>query len=221
MFKGPDHLSGLLKCLTGLQWRAICERLIKHHRHTRSGFPDLTVWNPDLSVCHFVEVKGPNDRLSAKQILWMEFLNSHGITSVVCHVEATNAKKLAMSRSPAKTKNSPSPAKCSPKNSQSPRKSSPKKSPKKKGKGHKLNHPDRTKTTKIKAVKQTAKEKAANQKRTKKNDGGSCEELIPEKRAPVKKASANGAPAKRTSSRNENNASKRTRYYSSGDDFAD
>jgi hypothetical protein len=104
LFKGPEHLAGLLKCLSGSQWRAICERLIKHHRHTRSGFPDLTLWNPDLQMCHFVEVKSPNDRLSAKQILWIEFLNRHGVTSLVCHVEATNARKWATSNSPQKTK---------------------------------------------------------------------------------------------------------------------
>ena len=203
MFKGPDHLSGLLKCLTGLQWRAICERLIKHHRHTRSGFPDLTVWNPDLSVCHFVEVKGPNDRLSAKQILWMEFLNNHGITSVVCHVEATNAKKLAPSKSasPAKNKNSPSPSKWSPKNSQS------KKSPKKRGKGDELTEPNhQTKVTKAKNAEQKGKKKKKNQ------ETSPPEELSLDERAPVK----------RTSLRNGNNKnSKRTKYYSSGDDFAD
>ena len=214
MFKGPDHLSGLLKCLTGLQWRAICERLIKHHRHTRSGFPDLTVWNPDLSVCHFVEVKGPNDRLSAKQILWMEFLNNHEITSVVCHVEATNAKKLAHSKStsPAKNKNSPSPTKWSPKNSQSPQKISPKKSPKKIDHGDGPTEPIQTKTAKavkqrVKAVKPTAVKK----KTAAKSDETSPEEVIPEKKV----------PAKRTSLRTENNKSKRAKYYSSGDDFTD
>ena len=214
MFKGPDHLSGLLKCLTGLQWRAICERLIKHHRHTRSGFPDLTVWNPDLSVCHFVEVKGPNDRLSAKQILWMEFLNNHGITSVVCHVEATNAKKLAHSKSasPAKNKNSPSPTKWSPKNSQSPQKSTPNKSPKKIDHGDGPTEPIQTKTAKavkqrVKAVKPTAVKK----KTAAKSDETSPEEVIPEKKV----------PAKRTSLRTENNKSKRAKYYSSGDDFTD
>ena len=29
------------------QLRGILERLVKRHRHTRSGFPDLTMWNPD------------------------------------------------------------------------------------------------------------------------------------------------------------------------------
>ena len=28
----------------------ICERLAKHHRFTRSGLPDLIVWNPQTKV---------------------------------------------------------------------------------------------------------------------------------------------------------------------------
>ena len=30
---------------------AICERLAKDHRFTRSGFPDLIVWNSEEKVC--------------------------------------------------------------------------------------------------------------------------------------------------------------------------
>jgi hypothetical protein len=43
-------------------------------------------------------VKGPNDVLSAKQILWLEYLNSNGITALVCHVEALNARKLVQAK---------------------------------------------------------------------------------------------------------------------------
>ena len=31
---------------------AVCERLAKNYRHTRSGFPDLIVWNPNNKVGH-------------------------------------------------------------------------------------------------------------------------------------------------------------------------
>jgi Fanconi-associated nuclease 1 len=37
----------------------------------RSGLPDLTLWNPDTETVWFVEVKGPGDKLSYKQILWI------------------------------------------------------------------------------------------------------------------------------------------------------
>lgn len=34
-----------------------------------------------------IEVKGPNDRLSPKQTLWLDFLVSIGVEAEVCHVE--------------------------------------------------------------------------------------------------------------------------------------
>ena len=37
----------------------------------RSGLPDLTLWNPESGEMKFVEVKGPGDKLSYKQILWI------------------------------------------------------------------------------------------------------------------------------------------------------
>lgn len=113
LFRSPSDLCSLLVCLSGIQWSAICQRLMKNHRHTRSGFPDLTVWNPDLKICNFVEVKGPNDRLSPKQILWLEFLNSHGIEAIVCHVQALNARKITSVRSPHKKSPKKSPIKLS------------------------------------------------------------------------------------------------------------
>ena len=100
---GVEQLLGLLKCFQGYQLSAICERLAKDHRHTRSGFPDLTVWNQEREQhkVAFIEVKGPNDVLSPKQILWLNFLTSVNISAFVCHVEALNSKCL---RSPRKIK---------------------------------------------------------------------------------------------------------------------
>lgn len=34
-----------------------------------------------------IEVKGPNDRLSPKQTLWLDFLVSLGVEAEVCHVQ--------------------------------------------------------------------------------------------------------------------------------------
>ena len=54
LFRGWEHLSGLALCLTRAQLRGVLERLVKRHRHTRSGFPDLTMWNPKrktVKVC--------------------------------------------------------------------------------------------------------------------------------------------------------------------------
>jgi len=95
LFRGWEHLSGLALCLTRPQLRGVLERLVKRHRHTRSGFPDLTMWNPDKKTLKIVEVKSPNDRLSNKQILWIEHLRGLGVDAVVCHVEAVGGKRIA------------------------------------------------------------------------------------------------------------------------------
>ena len=42
-----------------------------------------------------IEVKSPNDRLSNKQILWIEHLRRLGVDAVVCHVEAVGGKRIA------------------------------------------------------------------------------------------------------------------------------
>ncbi|XP_071533809.1 uncharacterized protein [Panulirus ornatus] len=73
---------------------AICERLAKDHRFTCSGFPDLIVWDLNTKRCRIVEVKGPRDRLSTKQILWLDYLLTCGATAEVCHVVDVGAKTM-------------------------------------------------------------------------------------------------------------------------------
>jgi len=65
----------------------ICERLLKDFRHTRSGFPDLLVWNNSKKTIKAIEVKGPNDRASTKQKLWLNYLKSLGVDVEICHVK--------------------------------------------------------------------------------------------------------------------------------------
>nr|XP_045611977.1 fanconi-associated nuclease 1-like [Procambarus clarkii]XP_045611978.1 fanconi-associated nuclease 1-like [Procambarus clarkii] len=117
LFQSVEHAKGLVVSMGLPVLAAICERLAKDHRFTRSGFPDLVVWNPDTKVCCIVEVKGPNDKLSTKQMLWLDYLLAKGAHAVVCHVKAIGAKNM-MRGSPRKV----SPKKVSPK------KVSPKKS---------------------------------------------------------------------------------------------
>jgi Fanconi-associated nuclease 1 len=73
LFRSFDHFFGLVTCFKRCQLRGMVERVLKKHRHTRSGFPDLTVWNPASRSVKIIEVKGPNDRLSTKQILWLGY----------------------------------------------------------------------------------------------------------------------------------------------------
>ena len=102
LFKSPQFAANLILSLGVPVVAKICHRLAKDHRFTRSGFPDLIVWNPDKRISKIVEVKGPNDRLSTKQILWLEFLLDCGSDAVTCHVEAIGAKKMKADKSPAK-----------------------------------------------------------------------------------------------------------------------
>ncbi|KAK4328339.1 hypothetical protein Pmani_001251 [Petrolisthes manimaculis] len=94
LFRNLEHLKGLVFSLGLTLIAAVCERLARDHRFTRSGFPDLIVWNPISKKYRIVEVKGPNDRLSTKQILWLNYLLAHSAVAEVCHVEAIGAKKI-------------------------------------------------------------------------------------------------------------------------------
>ena len=49
------------------------------------GFPDLFTWTEHDYV--FVEVKSPNDTLSAQQLSWLQFFKEHGISARVLKVE--------------------------------------------------------------------------------------------------------------------------------------
>ena len=84
----------LVLCFEPLGLVSVLERLVTDHRSTRSGLPDLTLWNPEDGTVKCVEVKGPGDKLSTKQILWIRFLNSVGISSEVCHVSSLGSKAL-------------------------------------------------------------------------------------------------------------------------------
>ncbi|KAH9197579.1 hypothetical protein AeNC1_000451 [Aphanomyces euteiches] len=71
------------------------------------GYVNIPTWNSieeqahiDVLIAHstveaqFVEVKGPRDRLSDTQMVWLERLNASGIKAMVCHVqEPSKAEK--------------------------------------------------------------------------------------------------------------------------------
>ncbi|KAE9556665.1 hypothetical protein FO519_000071 [Halicephalobus sp. NKZ332] len=93
-FTSFDDLYGLISCLTREQLVMTMKRIAEDHRHNRSGFPDLTLWNPKTKKIAVVEVKGPYDSLSTKQRLWLDFFMSQGINASVCHVAATKDSML-------------------------------------------------------------------------------------------------------------------------------
>lgn len=82
-----DDFVEIASCVGPKTLTAIYRRLAKDYRFTHSGFPDLLVWDPAKKICKFSEVKGPRDKLSEKQILWIDTLAKSGADIEVLYVK--------------------------------------------------------------------------------------------------------------------------------------
>lgn len=72
-----------------LESLAIVLRYLWTHLSTHAkGFPDLFIFKD--SECQFIEVKSPNDHLSAVQYFWHDFLLKAGIETQLCRVAWTD-----------------------------------------------------------------------------------------------------------------------------------
>uniref|UniRef100_A0A8C7Z160 Fanconi-associated nuclease n=1 Tax=Oryzias sinensis TaxID=183150 RepID=A0A8C7Z160_9TELE len=91
-FSSLQQAQSLVACFGGVFLSGIVERMAKDYRHCRGGLPDLVVWNTSNNTYKLVEVKGPNDRLSQKQQIWLDELQKLGADVEVCHVTATGAR---------------------------------------------------------------------------------------------------------------------------------
>ncbi|XP_010598467.2 fanconi-associated nuclease 1 isoform X1 [Loxodonta africana] len=96
-FASLQQAQDLVSCLGGPVLSGVCRRLAADFRHCRGGLPDLVVWNSQSHRFKLVEVKGPNDRLSPKQMLWLDELQKLGAEVEVCHVVAVGAKSKGLS----------------------------------------------------------------------------------------------------------------------------
>ncbi|CAJ0591774.1 unnamed protein product [Cylicocyclus nassatus] len=94
LFHSVDDLLVFLFCCPRPGLLAVLRRVITDYRNCRSGFPDLTVWNSSKKTVAVVEVKGPGDKLSTKQRLWLDYFMRNGIRAEVCHVIAEGSRKL-------------------------------------------------------------------------------------------------------------------------------
>ncbi|CAI5449171.1 unnamed protein product [Caenorhabditis angaria] len=94
LFESPDIIIDFWSCLPRDGIYQIFKRLAENYRNCRSGFPDLTMWNISEKRVTVVEVKGPGDKLSTKQRLWLDCFQKFGIRAEVCHVAAENDKQL-------------------------------------------------------------------------------------------------------------------------------
>lgn len=92
LFSSLQQAQSLVACLGGHFLSGVVLRMAKDYRHCRAGLPDLLVWNTSIRKYKLVEVKGPNDRLSQKQQIWLDELRKLGADVEVCHVTATGAR---------------------------------------------------------------------------------------------------------------------------------
>ncbi|NXX91975.1 FAN1 nuclease, partial [Centropus bengalensis] len=96
-FLSLQQVQSLVSCLGGPFLSGVFRRLSKDLRHCRGGLPDLVVWRTHTNLFKLVEVKGPNDRLSPKQMIWLSELKKLGAAVEVCHVQAVGGKSKRLS----------------------------------------------------------------------------------------------------------------------------
>ena len=70
--------------LEGEQVRRVLLEMARDLKENTKGFPDLFVWRD--STYHFIEVKSPNDHLSAQQLHWLTFFRKLDIRAEVIRV---------------------------------------------------------------------------------------------------------------------------------------
>uniref|UniRef100_A0A8D0BL49 Fanconi-associated nuclease n=1 Tax=Salvator merianae TaxID=96440 RepID=A0A8D0BL49_SALMN len=97
-FSSLQQAQSLVSCFGGPFLSGVCRRLSRDLRHSRGGLPDLVVWKSQGGQFKLVEVKGPSDRLSCKQMIWLAELQKLGAAVEVCHVAATGSKALGISK---------------------------------------------------------------------------------------------------------------------------
>ncbi|KAM9808172.1 fanconi-associated nuclease 1 [Neosynchiropus ocellatus] len=91
-FNSLNQAQSLVSCFGGAFLGGVIARMAKDFRHCRGGLPDLVVWSTLRNTYKLVEVKGPSDRLSQKQQIWLDELQKLGADVEVCHVVATGAR---------------------------------------------------------------------------------------------------------------------------------
>ncbi|GAA5911667.1 fanconi-associated nuclease 1 [Sporobolomyces salmoneus] len=81
-----EDLTEIVDCIGGPALASILTVFVEEYGHRTGGIPDLCLWNPSTSSVLFSEVKGPGDKLSETQKVWIEVLLSSGVGVEVCRV---------------------------------------------------------------------------------------------------------------------------------------
>ncbi|MGH0140003.1 UNVERIFIED_CONTAM: hypothetical protein FKN15_021683 [Acipenser sinensis] len=95
-FSSLQQAQSLAVCFGGPFLSGVMRKMCKDYRHCRGGLPDLVVWQTQNNTYKLVEVKGPNDRLSHKQMIWLHELQQLGAEVEVCHVTAIGAQSTRL-----------------------------------------------------------------------------------------------------------------------------
>ncbi len=77
-------IEAFLQVANGTAVRKVLAKMATNLRDYGKGFPDLFVYQGGQG--QFLEVKSPNDTLSAQQLFWLRFLNSSGLKAEVVNV---------------------------------------------------------------------------------------------------------------------------------------
>ncbi|KAL8293066.1 hypothetical protein RQP46_000760 [Phenoliferia psychrophenolica] len=83
----------ITKCIGGESLSTIMRVFAEDYTSRCGGVPDLILWDPEDERALFVEVKGPGDRLSNTQKVWIDVLGSAGVEVVVCAVMTEDDKE--------------------------------------------------------------------------------------------------------------------------------
>ncbi|KAF9940048.1 hypothetical protein BGZ67_008368 [Mortierella alpina] len=87
-----EELLQIAECIGGNALAEICKVLAQEYSKRCSGMPDLCCWNYEKKLVKFVEVKGPGDRLSSKQQIWIDLLTSLQVDIELCIVQVSKAE---------------------------------------------------------------------------------------------------------------------------------
>ncbi|KAG0035376.1 hypothetical protein BGZ81_008975 [Podila clonocystis] len=87
-----EELLQIAECIGAHALSEICKVMAQEYRQRCSGMPDLCCWNYDKKLVKFVEVKGPGDRLSSKQQVWIDLLTSLNVDIELCIVQVSKAE---------------------------------------------------------------------------------------------------------------------------------
>jgi len=86
-----EHLILFTDCLTSEQIIRILTEMARNPKSNTKGFPDLFVWKTD--TYRFIEIKSPNDKLSAQQLYWLDLFEAIGIESEVLNIKFSTITK--------------------------------------------------------------------------------------------------------------------------------